>query len=149
VYCSTEKYQRSVIKTFVFTSENKTIQTSHLIDQRSQSIVELSYNVINERLINAFELPIHKETTVYTAEKITSVIATEVSVSKTITSITKVDSTLSTLTPTFIEIENYANSSVVTVVYDTPSSNSRILTIVNKITGEAKVVDYSKVSKVI
>ena len=92
-------------------------------------------------------LPIKKETTLFVAEKINTVITTEVSVKKTLTSITKVDSTLSTLTPIAIETENYANSTIVTVVYDTPQSNSRILTIYNKVTGEAKVIDYSKIQK--
>ena len=92
-------------------------------------------------------LPIKKETTLFVAEKINTVITTEVSVKKTLTSITKVDSTLSTLNPIAIETENYANSTIVTVVYDTPQSNSRILTIYNKVTGEAKVIDYSKIQK--
>jgi hypothetical protein len=48
-----------------------------------------------------------------------------------------------------VEVENYDNSAVVTIVFDTPSSNARILTIFNKTSGEAKVIDYSKINKVI
>jgi hypothetical protein len=36
---------------------------------------------------------------------------------------------------------------VITIVYNTPNSDSRILTIYNLETGEAKVIDYTKISK--
>ena len=69
--------------------------------------------------------------------------------SRTIAAINKVDSALSTLTPVYVEVDNYGNSAVVTIVFYTPSSNVRILTIFNKTSGEARVIDYSKVNKVI
>ena len=41
VLSATEKYQRSVLKTYVFKQENSTIQCSYLVDQRTNSVVEL------------------------------------------------------------------------------------------------------------
>jgi len=41
VLSATEKYQRSVLKTYVFKQENSTIQCSYLVDQRTHSVVEL------------------------------------------------------------------------------------------------------------
>lgn len=147
VLSATEKYQRSVVRTLVFKQENSTIQASFLLDQRSQSIAELSYNVVPGPLVNEFALLIKKETSTFPADRVVEVLTTNTAVIKTLTSITKVDSTLSAATPTFVEIENYITSSVVTVVFETAQANSRILTIFNKTTGEAKVIDYSKIQK--
>ena len=41
VLSATEKYQRSVLKTYVFKQENSTIQCSYIVDQRTNSVVEL------------------------------------------------------------------------------------------------------------
>jgi hypothetical protein len=42
---NTERYQRASIKTISFSQDGKTIQGSYLIDQRSNTTVELSYTV--------------------------------------------------------------------------------------------------------
>jgi hypothetical protein len=60
-----------------------------------------------------------------------------------------VDFSLANLVPIFIEIKNYTNTATITLVYETPTSNSRILSFYNAVTKEAKVVDYTKVAKVI
>lgn len=59
------------------------------------------------------------------------------------------DFSLANLVPIFIEIKNYTNTATITLVYETPTSNSRILSFYNAVTKEAKVVDYTKVAKVI
>ena len=59
------------------------------------------------------------------------------------------DYSLANLTPIFMEIKNYANAATITLVYETATSNSRILSFYNAVTKEAKVVDYTKVAKVI
>jgi hypothetical protein len=60
-----------------------------------------------------------------------------------------VDFSLAELKPTFIEIRNYTNAATITLVFETPTSNSRILSFYNAITQEAKVIDYTKVAKLI
>lgn len=108
----------------------------------------MAYTIVQQgTIVSEFQLPIKKETTVFTAEQITEVITSNPAVIKTITSITKVDSTLATLAPSFVQTEDFEGSTIVTTVYETNISNSRILTIFNKKTGEAKVVDYSKIQK--
>lgn len=42
---NTEKYQRASIKTISFSQEGKTVQGTYLIDQRSNTTIELSYTV--------------------------------------------------------------------------------------------------------
>lgn len=49
--------------------------------------------------------------------------------------------------PTYIYVIEYLNSSIITIIYDTPDSNTRILTIYNAVTKEAKVTDYTKIPK--
>lgn len=54
---TTEKYQRAAIKTIVFSQESKTIQTTCLVDQRSNTIIELQYNTLESPLIHPTTLP--------------------------------------------------------------------------------------------
>jgi len=58
-----------------------------------------------------------------------------------------VDSNLQDVVPTYIHTEGYLQSSLITVVYETARANSRILVVYNTQTGEARVMDYSKVDK--
>ena len=93
------------------------------------------------------ELPQKPIDTTYSKNEIESIVKTNKIVEETVVSINAVDSTLSTQTPTYVEVENFTDSSIVTVVYDTPNSNSRILTIYNTNTKIARVIDYTKVGK--
>ncbi len=65
----------------------------------------------------------------------------------TIKAVEKVDFSLANLIPIFIEIKNYTSSATITLVFETPTSNSRVLAFYNYLTAEAKVVDYTKVAK--
>ena len=94
------------------------------------------------------DVPVRPKDEVFTTTvQVQEVIKKKKIVTETITSINNIDSTLSELTPTYIHEEDYPGSTVFTVVYDTPKSNSRILVIYNKQTKETKVVDYTKISK--
>lgn len=42
----TEKYQRSIIKTLVFQAGNQTIQGTYIVDKRTQSVIEVSFEVL-------------------------------------------------------------------------------------------------------
>jgi hypothetical protein len=64
---NTEKYQRASIKTISFSQEGKTIQGTYLIDQRSNTTVELSYTVTESETISPVALPIATPTTVLTS----------------------------------------------------------------------------------
>lgn len=83
----------------------------------------------------------------FEGEAITKIIKEDKSVIETLLSISKVDPSLKSITPIFIEIKEYGVFNVIVIVYDTPDSNSRILTIFNTQTKEARVIDYSKISK--
>ena len=67
----------------------------------------------------------------------------------TIKAVEKVDFSLANLVPIFIETKKYTSSATITLVFETPTSNSRVLAFYNYITSEAKVVDYTKVAKII
>jgi len=89
------------------------------------------------------QVPIMTFTTQNIAESNTSTI-----VQQTYKSIDKVDNTLTKLSPILIEIKNYTLSKIVTVIYETEGSNSRIVG-VSTPSGEVKIVDYSKIAKVV
>lgn len=143
----TEKYQRSVIKTVILQEETKTIQATFVINQRTQTVTELSYEELPVPEEPIFELQIKPVETVYKPAVIPQVVTKEKIVADTILAISKVDPTLKDLTPTYVEVKEYRFYRVITIVYDTPKSNSRLLTIYNQQTGEANVVDYTKVDK--
>mgnify|MGYP000932996593 FL=1 len=63
--------------------------------------------------------------------------------------IEKVDFSLSSSSIIFIEIRDYTTAATITILYETATSNSRILAFYNPKTQESKVVDYTKVAKVI
>lgn len=144
----TEKYQRSVVKTVVFRKETKTIQSTYVLDQRTHGIVEIDYQVLPYAPEVVIELPfMPKEETYSTVSEIKKITTSSAMVIKTINTINNVDSTLENTLATFINIEEYRDSYVLTFVYDTPRSNSRILIIFNKKTQETRVVDYTKIAK--
>lgn len=64
---STEKYQRASIKTVVFSEGTKTVQGTYIIDQRTNSTIELHYNVVNTVLTSRTTLPIVIPTDSYTS----------------------------------------------------------------------------------
>jgi hypothetical protein len=115
---NTEKYQRATIKTISFSQEEKTIQGTYLIDQRSNTTVELSYTVTPRRLIAPTALPISPPIiTLNTPEAITKTISENTAIINTLTVIKKVDFSLAELKPTFIEIRNYTNAATITLVF--------------------------------
>lgn len=59
----------------------------------------------------------------------------------------KVDSELSSMTPTMIELETFSESIMMTAVFDTPNSNSRLLAVYHLKTQKAQVIDYTKIPK--
>lgn len=94
------------------------------------------------------EVPHKPKEIVYTTTAgINEVVKTDKVIVSTITSIKAVDSTLINQVPSFIHTEDYPQSSLVTVVYETPKVNSRILVFYNTETGESRVMDYSKIEK--
>lgn len=143
----TEKYQRSVVKTVVLKEETKMIQATYVLDQRTQGIVELEYQELPLDTKPEVDIVVKPIDNVYTPEEIPTVITQETSIVETLVSISKVDPSLKSITPIHIEIKQYGLFYVIVIVYDTPDSNSRILTIYNTQTKEARVIDYSKVSK--
>lgn len=63
---STEKYQRASIKTVVFSEGTQTVQGTYIIDQRTNSTIELHYNVVNTVVTSRTILPILIPTNSYT-----------------------------------------------------------------------------------
>lgn len=146
----TEKYQRATIKTISFSQADQTIQATYLIDQRSNTTVELNYTVTPTALVAPTALPIPLPIrTINTQQAITNIISQSTPVTNTLNVVQKMDFSLVGLKPIFIEIRNYTNAATITLVFETPTSNSRILSFFNTMTGEAKVVDYTKVAKVV
>jgi hypothetical protein len=66
---TTEKYQRASIKTIAFSQENKTIQGTYLIDQRTNTTIELGYHVIPASIITTTLLPVTIPTISYTSSE--------------------------------------------------------------------------------
>lgn len=110
-------------------------------------MTELSYEELPVPEEPIFELQIKPVETVYKPAVIPQVVTKEKIVADTILAISKVDPTLKDLTPTYVEVKEYRFYKVITIVYDTPKSNSRLLTLYNQQTGEVSVVDYTKVDK--
>jgi hypothetical protein len=131
---NTEKYQRASIKTISFTQDNVTIQGSYLIDQRSNTTVELGYTVTTNDVTAPYALPTPTPTVILTSnESIAEVTQTNDAIIKTLSVVQMVDFSLANSTPTFIEIKNYTDSATITLVYETPTSNSRILCYFNTV----------------
>ncbi len=132
---NTEKYQRATIKTISFSQEETTIQGTYLIDQRSNTTIELTYSVTKTPLKAPTALPIAPPVlTITTTDAINRIISNNIAIINTLTVIQKVDFSLADLKPTFIEIRNYTNVATITLVFDTPTSNSRILVFYNSAT---------------
>lgn len=147
---TTEKYQRASIKTLVFSEGTQTVQGTYIIDQRTNSTIELHYNVVNTVVTSRTSLPIVIPTSSYTSpEAIASIVQSNEAVIATLKVIEKVDFSLSSSSIIFIEIRDYTTAATITILYETASSNSRILAFYNPKTLESKVVDYTKVAKVI
>lgn len=127
----TETYQRSVIKTVILKEKTKTIQATYVINQRTQTVTELSYEELPLPEEPIIDLPVKPIDIVYKPVIIPEIVKKEKIIIQTITSINKVDPTLKDLTPTFVEVKEYKGYKVITIVYDTPKSNSRLLTIYN------------------
>lgn len=68
---------------------------------------------------------------IFELEVIPKAIREEKAVIETLLSISKVDPSLQSITPIYIEIKEYGVFNVIIIVYDTPDSNARILTIFN------------------
>jgi hypothetical protein len=89
-------------------------------------------------------------TNIYTsAEAITSITKSNEAVIATLKVIEKVDFSLSSSSIIFIEVRDYTTAVTITILYETATSNSRILAFYSPKTQESKVVDYTKVAKVI
>jgi hypothetical protein len=115
---TTEKYQRAAIKTIVFSQESKTIQGTYLVDQRSNTVIELSYNAIESGVVNPTTLPVNILTITFTStESITSAVKQNIALVNTIKAVEKVDFSLANLVPIFIEIKNYTSSATITLVF--------------------------------
>ena len=144
----TDKFQRSIVKTVVFTKETTTIQATYVLDQRTRGIVEIDYQTLSYVPSAVVEIPSKPKDVYYTSfETLREVVRSNSVVKSSIESINRIDSTLESLAPTYIHLQIYAKSTVVTIIYDTPRSNSRILVIFNEKTQESKVVDYTKIKK--
>ena len=128
----TEKYQRAVVKTVVFQSTEKTVQVTYLLDQRTKGIVELEYEVLTGIPEVVYSIPHKPKEVVYTINTgVKELIKTDTVLVNVIGSINSVDSTLKAEVPTFIHTEDYLQSSLITVVYETVKANSRILVVYN------------------
>jgi hypothetical protein len=147
---TTEKYQRASIKTLVFSEGAQTAQGTFIIDQRTNSTIELYYGVVDTVVTSRTTLPIMIPTNIYTsAEAITSITKSNEAVIATLKVIEKVDFSLSSSSIIFIEVRDYTTAVTITILYETATSNSRILAFYSPKTQESKVVDYTKVAKVI
>ena len=136
------------MKTVVFKKEKNTVQGTFVLDQRTKNVVELDYQVLPQTpkvFVEIVVKPIIRTyTTVTTIKK---VFTTNTFVMSTISTVSSIDSTLESMTPTYVHYEEYAGSVIITSVYDTPKSNSRVLIVYNKKTKESKVIDYTKIAK--
>ena len=138
---------KTTVKTVVFTKEPTTIQATYVLDQRTRGIVEIDYQTL-PFVPSVVEIPSKPKDVYYTSvETLREVVRSNTVVKSSIESINRIDSTLESLAPTYIHLQIYAKSTVVTIIYDTPRSNSRILVIFNEKTQESKVVDYTKIKK--
>lgn len=145
----TEKYQRASIKTISFSQEGRTVQGTYLIDQRSNTTVELSYSLA-PAAAHPTALPLPTPTLTLTSpESIRAESSSNLAITTTLAVIQKVDFSLANVAPSFVEIKNYSAAAMITLVFDTPTSNSRILSFYDSSSKEAKVIDYTKVPKLI
>lgn len=99
---TTEKYQRSSIKTIAFSQENRTIQGTYLVDQRTNSTVELSYTVVPADQPITTTIPISTPTTVSTTQEDISKTLESPALTSSVSVIQKVDFSLTNSTPIFI-----------------------------------------------
>lgn len=121
-----------------------------MIDQRSNTTTELHFKVLETGSNHFIDLPVTLPTTSYsTTEAITHVIKTNTAFTNVIDVIQKTDFALANISPIFVEVNNYTTGSTLTFVYDTATTNSRAMVFYNAVTSEAKVIDYTKVSKII
>lgn len=68
VFSVTDKYQRSMVKTIVFQQGTTTIQGTYVLDQRTQSIVELEHTTVPTPQTAVTEVISRPKTIIYTTE---------------------------------------------------------------------------------
>jgi hypothetical protein len=143
-----EKYQRSSIKTLVYEHNKEVVQGTYIMDQRTNTIIEVHY-MTTTKTAESSELPVDIPTIVYSPSNIPIVVKSNPILVIIVEMIVKMDFSLADIVPVYVEVKSYASWSTATIVYETPSSNSRILAVYNLKTKEAKIVDYTKIPKVI